>query len=325
MPDRIIRATGEVAAIRFVMVDATQAANAIGGFHGAQGFARILLGETLVSSLLLAAGLKGNGTVRVSFRYSGDFSLATADATPMGLVRGMIPADDVKRIGEFEPLLSPQTMSVRKLDDKGRGLSEGIVEMPSDKAGPCTAFYLLQSEQTKSAVGVMAGMAAKGARPSGDALEFCGGFLAEALPEADARTLAILEQVVKDMPSIETYRHEAGGLDLERMLSDLAGPFRFTIHREIGVQPFCPCSEAGVMKALSGIPRGELEDVVIKKETLELHCEYCRKRYLATPDMVQGLLDGMGAAPVPGSGEDPDAEDDDDPESGGAGAGETGP
>jgi molecular chaperone Hsp33 len=319
MPDRIIRATGEVAALRFVLVDATQAANAIGGFHGAQAFARILLGETVVSSLLLAAGLKGNGTVRVTFRYSGDFSMATADATPLGLVRAMIPAEDVKRIREFEPLLSPQTMSVRKLDGKGSTLSEGIVEMPSDKAGPCTAFYLLQSEQTKSAVGILAGPDAEGALPAGEGLAFCGGFLAEALPEADAKTLAILEQVVKDMPSIETYRLEAGGLDLERMLSDLAGPFRFTIHREIDIQPYCPCSEAGVMKALSGMPREELEDVVIKQETLELHCEYCRKRYLATPVMVQGLLDRTGAVPDPGP---------DDEEDGGAdadeGAGETG-
>lgn len=292
MPDRIIRATGEVAELRFVLVDATEAANAICGYHGAHAFARILLGETVVSSLLLAAGLKGNGTVQVKFRFSGDFSLAAADATPMGLVRGMIPAEDIRRIGDFEPLLSPQTMSVRKLDAGGAALSEGIVEMPSDKIGPCTAFYLLQSEQTRSAVGVMARPDAAGGR-----LEFCGGFLAEALPDADAKTLAILEQVVKDMPPMEAYRKEGGGLDLERMLADLAGPFRYTIHREIEVLPFCPCSEAGVMKALSGMPREELEEVAIREETLELHCDYCRKRYLATPGMVRGLLERMEAPP----------------------------
>lgn len=302
MPDRIIRATGEVAELRFVLVDATQAANAICGYHGAHAFARIVLGETVVSSLLLAAGLKGNGTVQVTFRYSGDFSMATADATPMGLVRGMIPAEDVKRIGDFEPLLSPQTMTVRKLNDKGTPLSEGIVEMPSDKIGPCTAFYMMQSEQTKSAAGVMArpnsaGQNAKGQIGPGDGLAFCGGFLVEALPKADEKTLAILEQVVRDMPPIAAYARDEGGLDLDKMLADLAGPFRYTVHREIAVQPYCPCSEAGVMKALSGMPREELEEVVIKQETLELHCEYCRKRYLATPEKVRDLLEGMRAAP----------------------------
>jgi len=314
MSDKIIRATGEVAALRFVLVDATQAANAIGGYHGAQAFARILLGETVVSALLLAAGLKGNGTVQVKFKYSGDFSLATADATPLGLVRGMIPTEDVKRIGEFEPLLSPLTMTVRKLNEAGKALSEGIVEMPSDKIGPCTAFYLMQSEQTKSAVGVMAGQNA-----AGEALDFCGGFLAEALPEADAKTLAILEQVVKDMRPIEAYRAEGGGLDLDKMLADLAGPFRYTIHREIAVVPFCPCSETGVMKALSGMPREELEEVVIKQETLELHCEYCRKRYLATPDMVRLLLERMDT--VPEVAEDSEKDDEDEDENAGESAG----
>lgn len=298
MEDRIIRATGEVAELRFVLVDATQAANAIGGYHDARAFTRILMGETIVSSLLLASGLKGNGTVQVKFQYSGDFPMATADATPLGLVRAMIPFEDVKRIGDFEPLLSPQSMTVRKRNDKGASLSEGIVEMPSEKIGPCTAYYLMQSEQTKSAVGIMARQTQAG--PPGDSLDFCGGFLVEALPKADAKTLAILEQVVKDMPSIETYRVEGGGLDLEKMLADLAGPFRYTVHREMKVLPFCPCSETGVLKAISGMPREELEEVVIKNETLELHCEYCRKRYLATPAMIRELLEGMD--------EDPDAD-----------------
>jgi molecular chaperone Hsp33 len=292
MPDRIIRATGEIAELRFVLVDATATANAVCGYHGAHAFARILLGETIVSSLLLASGLKTNGTVRVKLQFSGDFSEASADATPMGLVRGMIPAEDVKRIGDFEPLLSPQTMSVRKLNDKGAQLSEGIVEMPSEKIGPCTAYYLMQSEQTKSAVGIKAQ-----SNPGGTELEFCGGFLVEALPKADEKTMAIMEQVVRSLPPISNYHRPGAGLDLEVLLSDLAGPFRYTIHREIPVQPFCPCSEAGVMKALTGLPREELEEIALREETMELHCDYCRKRYLATPDQVRDIIAKMDAGP----------------------------
>jgi redox-regulated HSP33 family molecular chaperone len=107
MPDKIIRATGETAEIRFVLVDATDAANIVATYHGAKAFARILLGETIASSLILASGLKSNGTVHVKFQFSGDFAFVTADATPMGLVRGMLPAEDVRSIGDFEPLLSP--------------------------------------------------------------------------------------------------------------------------------------------------------------------------------------------------------------------------
>jgi molecular chaperone Hsp33 len=291
MSDKIIRATGETAEIRFVLVDATDAANVVGGYHSAHAFARIMLGETIVSSLILASGLKTNGTVQVKFQFSGDVSVATADSTPMGLLRGMIPAEDVRRIGDFEPLLSPQLMTVRKLNDKGVPVSEGIVEMPSDKIGPSTAAYLLQSEQTKSAVGIMAR-----ANPEGTVLEFCGGFLVEAFPKADEKTLAIMEQVVRTMPSIATYHVPGKGLDLEAMLSDLAGPFKYAVHREIPVQPFCPCSEAGVMKAMTGLPREELEEIVLKNETTELHCDYCRKRYVASADQVRELLDKMDAS-----------------------------
>lgn len=305
MPDRIIRATGEVAELRFVLVDATEAANAVCGYHGARAFSSIILGETIVSSLLLASGLKTNGTVQVKFQFSGDFSMSTADATPMGLLRGLIPAGDLKRTGEFEPLLSPQVMTVRKLNERGVPINESIVEMPSEHAGPNTSFYLLQSEQTKSAVGIKAQ-----SNPKGTALEFCGGFLVEAFPKADEKTLAIMEQVVKSMPPLANYHRPGEGLDLGALLSDLAGPFRYTIHREIPVQPFCPCSSNGVMKALTGLPREELEDVALREETMELHCEYCRKRYLATPDQVREILERMDASPEdgePGSAE-PDGE-----------------
>jgi molecular chaperone Hsp33 len=288
MSDKIIRATGEIAELRFVLVDATEAANTIGGFHGAHAFARIFLGETITSALLLASGLKSNGTAQVKFQFSGDLSLVTADATPLGLVRGMIPTEEIRGIGDFEPLLSPQLMTVRKLNEQGLRVSEGIVEMPSENIGATTAFYLLQSEQTKSAVGIKAK-----ADSTGAALEFCGGYLVEALPKADEKTLAIMEQVVRSMPSLDTYYRPGQGLDLMALLSDLAGPFKFTVHREIPVRAYCPCSEAGVMKALTGLPRTELEEICIRQETIELHCEYCRKRYLALPEQVRSIIDKL--------------------------------
>ncbi len=302
MPDKIVRATGEVAELRFVLVDATEAANTIGGYHGAHAFARIFLGETIVSSLMLASGLKANGTAQVKFQFSGDLSMVTADATPLGLVRGMIPTEEVRGIGDFEPLLSPRLMTVRKLNEKGIPMSEGIVEMPSENIGPSTAFYLLQSEQTKSAVGIKAK-----SDPTGMSLEFCGGFMVEALPKADEKTLTIMEQVVRSMPGIANYYRPGQSLDLDALLSDLAGPFKYVIHREIPITVFCPCSEAGVMKALTGLPRTELEEIIIRKETVELHCDYCRKRYLAAPEQVRLILEKMEARPD-SEGSEPEAD-----------------
>ena len=268
-----------------MLVDATHTANAVCGFHGAHAYTGVLLGETLVSSLLLASGLKGNGTVRVKFQFSGDISYTAADSTPLGLVRGMIPAADLRGIGEFEPMLSPPIMSVKKLDESGSSISEGMVEMPSGNVGAATAFYLLQSEQTKSAAGVKAKTDAAGA-----GLAFCAGFLVEALPKADSKTLAILEEVVRSLPDLSTYAKEGEDFDLLGLLNDLAGPFPVRVHREIPVTPFCPCSRAGVLQALSGLGREELEEIAMAGKETELHCEYCRKRYTASADEVRDLL-----------------------------------
>ncbi len=291
MADQILRATGEIVELRFVLIDATAAANEIADMHNALGFARVLLGETLTSALILASGLKTNGTIQTQFQFSGDLSLVAADATPMGLVRARLPLEEVLKIGEFEPLLSPLKMLVRKLDDQGRRIAESVVEMPSEKIGLSTAYYLLQSEQTRSAVGIKAL-----AHPDGKSLKFCGGFLVEAFPKADEKTISIMEQVVRHLPDLGEFANkENDGLNLTELLAQLAGPFRTTIHREIEIKAFCPCSEKGMIKALNGLPRLDLEEIVAKNETLELHCEYCRKRYLATPNHIQEILNNMGS------------------------------
>lgn len=287
--DIILRATGRLAPLRLVVLDATRTANAICRAHKAEAFTAEILGEAICAGLLLASGLKHPGTVQTVFRFSGDLSVVKSDATPQGLVRAMIPEDEIKTAARFEPLLSPQMMKVRKVDEKGLPLSEGIVEMPVSRIGPCIAFYLLQSEQTRSAVGIHAV-----SRPASEAaegpLDFCGAFLVEAFPEADAKTLLIMEEVARDFSKLDRFRSE-GGLDTRTFLDQLAGPFEYQVHREIPVTAFCPCSFKGVLKALASLPREELEDMIIREETVELFCQFCRRRYEADRDRVREILE----------------------------------
>ncbi len=284
--DRIIRATGTIAALRFVVVDATETARTISNYHGAKAYAQSVLGETIVASLLLASGLKNAGTLRVTFRFSGDLSQVTSDATPLGLVRARISHDELQNLGEFEPVLLPQTVSVRKLNEKASPIYEGIVEMPTAKIGPSTAFYLAQSEQTRAAVGIHAKVTSKG-------LEYCVGFLVEAFPDATEKALIIMEQHVRDLLAFDQFQTPDGPFDLSTFLDQLAGPFAYEIHREIPVSPFCPCSESGVKIALTGLDREALIDIVDKGEITELFCEYCRKRYTASITEIQSILDNL--------------------------------
>ena len=170
--DLILRATATKAPFRFVLVDLTRSANVIGKNHEARAHTLSLLADAAVASILLASGLKHAGAVSLQVEFSGDISFVKADSTPMGLVRAMIPHDEILKAGDFELMLLPQRLKVRELNEKSKVVQESIVEAASQRMGQNLAAYLMQSAQTKSGAGVMSRI-----NPKNDTeLEYAIGF-----------------------------------------------------------------------------------------------------------------------------------------------------
>ncbi len=284
--DRVLRCTGEKAEFRLVAVDCTQAANHIADLHQAKGLARQLLGESIAAALLHASGLKGPGTVQLRFQLSGDISRIAVDATPMGLVRAMIPSEEIKRLGSFEPMNLPQTLTVRKLDQAGKRISDGIVEMLSSDISTSLRHYLTQSEQSRSWLQVYAHSHSQGS------LKFAGGFILEAFPKLTPADWTTLEKQAESQ-RLEDFSLDEGGFDIQRFVFALVMPFSTQIHREIMVTPFCPCSEKGVLLALKGLEPSEIEKLILEEHVAELHCDFCRKQYLVQPEQLCQLLDDL--------------------------------
>ena len=82
--DRIVRATGDAAKFRLVLVDATAAANAITLRHEAGGYAAQLLGQAASAALLLASGLKGKKSYASKGMYSGSSIIRSIQAITAG-------------------------------------------------------------------------------------------------------------------------------------------------------------------------------------------------------------------------------------------------
>ena len=282
--DRIVRATGDAAKFRLVLVDVTRAANAIAARHEATGYASQLLGEASAAALLLASGLKGPGTVQLRFFLSGDISRVAADATPFGLVRAMIPREDILRTGSFEPMVLPQTLKVIKLDKEGSRLSEGIVEMVATDFSESVTHYLLQSEQGLAALRVAAVFDSATSQ-----LRFAGGVLLEAFPEAKEADWNALKALLTGIDFAAYARADGDGLDLDALFAAF-GDFAPQVHKEFEIEPFCPCSEEGVHRALSSLGREGLESLFLEGKEAEMFCEFCRKRYTVSQPKILELL-----------------------------------
>ncbi len=285
--DNIIRGTGKIAEFRFVLVDATRTLSEIGKAHGAKGSALELLAETAVSSILMASNLKSGGVVHVQYNYDGDVSYVQADATPLGLVRAMLPQNEAQSSGSFDISQSPKNMIVRKFNENGKKLQESITSMVSQRPAQNMAAYQLDSEQIKSAVGIQAKADEDGR------LKYCVGFLVESFPKIDDPTLSALEENIKTLPDLDEYWSENQGFDMTGLMAHLTRPFEIQIHREFEVKAYCPCNEHRLKNSLKSLGRTELNNLILGGETLEIFCDFCRKRYEFTQKQLFQLLDSM--------------------------------
>lgn len=283
--DKIIRATSGKIPLRFVLVDLTATANDIGAKHGARAYALSLLAESAIASLFLSSGLKFPGTVSLKVEFSGDLSFVQADTTPQGLVRATIPHDELTQAKDFELLLSPQALKVVKINEHGKRVQESITEAASLSMGANLAAYMMQSEQTRSAVGIMA-------RPNAinpGKLDFAVGFMIEAFPDLEEKHFVILDQVVRQLPPLENF-YDGESYRLDDLLDQLAGPYEMHVVKELEPMAYCPCSKVRTLASLASLQTDDLLELANSEGDLEIICDFCRTHYQITAEELKDIL-----------------------------------
>lgn len=283
--DRLIRATGAHVPFRLVLADITRSAEEIGKMHGASTQALKLLAETSIASLFLSSGLKFPGTVCVKISFSGDISFVEADSTPQGLLRAMIPQSDILASKEFEPALSPQHFQVVTLDERGKRASESIIEAVSESMGRNLSVFMLQSAQTRSAVGIEARVN----KENPEKLDYAVGFYLEPYADIADDELSVLEKQIAKLPAFAEF-YDGKAYNLDALMQAISGEYPTTIVREIEPRPHCPCSKIRSLATLGSIPTEDLEDLLEEGKDLELVCDFCRSKYIVTPDEIREIL-----------------------------------
>lgn len=285
--DIIIRATGKKTPFRLVLVDLTRSMNAIGANHQAKAYTLKLLAETAIASIFLSSSLKFPGTVSLTAKFGGEISLCQADTTPQGLVRAMIPYQELRAVEANEPAIIPQNLQVVKLNEMGKRVHESIIEAPSVSMGQNLATYLLQSEQVRSAVGIEA----KFSEEDPSKLEYAVGFMVEAFPDLEDKDIMILEQIVLNLPKFTDMSHPEG-YDMDELLDQLRGPYDIDVVKEIEPKAFCPCSKERTLSSLAALPLKDLQDLAKEGKSLEVVCDFCRTPYTVTIEDLQKLMEG---------------------------------
>ncbi|GAB4239971.1 MAG: Hsp33 family molecular chaperone HslO [Stanieria sp.] len=299
MADQLIRATAADNGIRAVGVITTRLTEEARAKHQLSYVATAALGRAMSSGLLLASGMKREGS-RVNLRIKGNGPLGglLVDAGLDGTVRGYVGNPSV----ELPPNAIGKLDVGRAVGNEGylyvvRDVGYGYpysstVELVSGEVGDDVANYLINSEQTPSALLVGVFVGAQGVTAA-------GGLLLQVLPKAarDESLVTLLESRVSQLKGFTPLLRQ--GKTLTEIMDDLLGDLGLSILPEIQMVRFdCSCSFNRVLGALKMLGEAELQDMIEKDEGAEATCQFCGEVYQASKEELVQLIEDLKAESV---------------------------
>ncbi|MEA5505897.1 Hsp33 family molecular chaperone HslO [Halotia wernerae UHCC 0503] len=290
MADQLIRATAAEGGIRAVGVITTRLTEDARQRHKLSYVATAALGRTMAAGLLMASSMKRVGS-RVNVRVKGDGLLGgiLVDAGLDGTVRGYVGNPSIElppnAKGKLDVGGAVGDGYLYVVRDIGYGYPySSTVELVSGEIGDDVAHYLMNSEQTPSALVLGVFVGAGGVTSA-------GGLLVQVLPKAarDEALVTTLESRVSALSGFTPLLQ--AGKTLTEILNDLLGDMGLTIFPESQMLRFhCGCSFDRVLGALKILGETELQDMIIQDDGAEATCDFCGKVYQASSDHLAQLI-----------------------------------
>lgn len=241
------------------------------------------LGRCLAGAALLQRlSTKTPSRLMLEVRGNGPLLRVLAEADDEGNLRGMVGDGRVQvpdwPNGKLGVGRAVGKGYLRVLREYERGNSyQSQVELVSGEIGEDVAYYLSQSEQTKSAV--LLGVLGK---PSGVAA--AGGMVVEVLPGAPEATIARLESNISGIAGIRGVSHllEEGGA--EHVVEQVLAGFDREVKEVRPLRYRCRCSRERLRRHLILLSTEDRDYLRDDEGAIEADCAFCGSRYRFTPE-----------------------------------------
>lgn len=287
MADQMIRALCLSGGIRVLACDASVLAREVCSLQETSATATIAMARGLAGGALMGALLKTGQRIALKFEGNGPLRKLLIEADSDGAVCGC--AGDPT--AEAEPLDGKWNvagligkagfLTVSKDIGVGGEPYHGLVQLVSSEIGDDLAYYLTESEQTPSAVGLGATLDEKGQ------ILACGGFLVQALPKAEETELEKIMKNIASLPPLSSMLTESGP---EGVLRKLFGDIPYTVLETHDIFFRCGCSQEKVERALIVMGAKELMDMQAVDSGAAVTCEFCRKTYNFDSNSLEQLV-----------------------------------
>ncbi|WP_102279464.1 Hsp33 family molecular chaperone HslO [[Lactobacillus] timonensis] len=289
--DYLVKAISKDGQFRAYAVNATQLVQHAHKVHDTWNTASAAFGRALIGTLLLAtSGLDETQAMTVKIQGNGPVGAIICDGTANGVVKGYLqnphvslPENAQGKLDVSGAVGEQGTLTVTKMSPSDKEPYSGEVKLVSGELGDDFTYYLAQSEQIPSAVGLSVFVNEK------DDVTAAGGFLIQVLPGASEDNISRVEASLKKLPLVSHLLRE--GSTPEQILTKIFGKGQLKFLETMPVSYRCDCSKERFSRAIEGLPADQLETLINEDHHAEAVCRFCKKKYEFSEEELKKLLD----------------------------------
>ncbi|MGT2737359.1 Hsp33 family molecular chaperone HslO [Streptococcus orisratti] len=285
--DKLIKSISKTGSFRAYVLDSTETVKSAQDKHHTLSSSTVALGRTLIASQILAANQKGDSKITVKVIGDSSFGHIISVADTKGNVKGYIQnaGVDVKKTATGEVIVGPFMGNGQfvVITDYGTGNPyTSSTPLISGEIGEDLAYYLTESEQTPSAVGLNVLL------DEDNKVKVAGGFMLQVLPGASEKEISRYEKRIQKMPAISKLLESDD--HIEALLKAIYGEDDYKVLAEDEIRFNCDCSRERFEAALVTLGKEELKAMVDEDHGAEITCQFCGKTYSFTEKDLEDLI-----------------------------------
>jgi len=271
MSDTLQRFLFEHAPIRGEIVQLAATWQAVTERHNYPAPLRKILGELMAAGALLAATLKFDGTLILQLHGNGPVKLIVVECATGHAMRatakwdGNIP-ENAQTAGGLRALLGNGRFAISLVPESGQQGYQGIVDLNADSIATAFEHYMATSEQIETRLW----LACDDTRAA--------GLLIQKLPERETT----------DPDAWPRIGHLAATVQPQELLAVAPQVLLQRLFNEEDLRVFeprpvyfrCSCSSERVTGMLRMLGQDEVRSVIAERGEVEVHCEFCNRRYV---------------------------------------------
>ncbi|WP_447469296.1 Hsp33 family molecular chaperone HslO [Vibrio harveyi] len=227
-----------------------------------------LLGELLVSTTLLTATLKFEGSITIQLQGDGPVSLAVINGDHDQKIRGVARWEgDIAEDASLHDMMGKGYLVITIEPKKGERY-QGVVGLEGETLADVIEGYFANSEQLKTRLWIRTG--------EHEGKKHAAGMMIQVMPDGTGtpEDFEHLEQLTATVKNEELFT-----LPANELLYRLYNQDSVRLYEPQPVEFHCGCSRERSGAAIITVDKNEIYDILAEEGSISLHCDYCGTSY----------------------------------------------